>query len=374
MPTMDTALQRTPAAAAVRSDGSVLSGVGPVPPVTEVGGGVVTGGSRRAGDGGRGGNLLEPARGGAVPAPVRVAASRPVRTCAPRRAAALLAGAALLLAACSPAAPPGGTGAPPSAAGGAVPALASLGDSVSRGVGACGEPRPCDEQAWTTGTDEAVDSLRLRLARAWGVDDVRTVNAARAGAKVDDLPRQARAVAQDGRGLVTVLIGANDVCTSTPDTMTAPAAFRASVDEALGVLTRDAPGADVLVVLLPDLLRLWSGARQDPAAVAAWDAEHVCSSLLKNPGSDAPEDAARRDRVAQRVAELNAELVAACAAQPRCFDDGGSLSGWAPGEGDLSDVDHFHPSAQGQAEFADLVWDAAVERGRAAGVEVVPAG
>lgn len=253
-----------------------------------------------------------------------------------------------------------------------MPALASLGDSVSRGVGACGLPSPCDELSWTTGTDPAVSSVRQRLARAWGVDDVRTANVARAGARADDLPGQARAVAQAGRGLVTVLIGANDVCTPSVEAMTNPKAFRASVDEALGVLSADAPGADVLVVLLPDLTDLWAGARDDPAAVAAWADERVCSSLLSAPGSDAPEDQARRQQVAQRVTDLNAELVAACAAQPRCFDDGGSLAQWSPGPGDLSEVDHFHPSARSQAAFAELIWNAALERAPDAGVEVVP--
>src|SRR4029450_1274182 len=58
---------------------------------------------------------------------------------------------------------------------------------------------------------------------------------------------------------VTILLGANDLCTSSPSTMTSPETFRAYFSQAMATLL--APGQDryVFVSSIPNIYQLWQG-------------------------------------------------------------------------------------------------------------------
>ncbi|MCZ2803691.1 GDSL-type esterase/lipase family protein [Modestobacter sp. VKM Ac-2983] len=243
---------------------------------------------------------------------------------------------------------------------GSAPVLLALGDSISVGFGACGEATACPEASWVTGEDPAVDSIRARLAEAWGVTDVPTSNFARPGAMAADLAGQAqRIVPTDGEGLVTVLVGSNDVCTGSVAAMTSPEEFRAAIDQVLQTVGERAPGAVTVLASVPGVASIYASFRGDSQARDAWAATRVCRSLTGSASGSPEADGERVAAVQERVDQLNEQLAAACAAVDNCVYDAGAVHDWLPEPDDLSDVDAFHPSTTGQAELAEAVWDAA---------------
>lgn len=237
--------------------------------------------------------------------------------------------------------------------------MSSLGDSITRGFNACGFFFDCTSRSWSTGDDSAVNSHYSRLLAKGASISGRNYNDAATGAKVADLPAQARTTASRGVGYVTVLIGANDACTSTEAAMTSVDAFRASVQTAFDTLRTSLPKARVLVATIPDVKRLWYVGKDSSAARQAWSSYSICQSLLANPQSTALVDEARRDRVRQRVVDFNGVLTDICAQNVNCRTDGGAVFSYPFALSQISGWDYFHPNTSGQAVLAAQTWPAA---------------
>lgn len=233
--------------------------------------------------------------------------------------------------------------------------MAALGDSITTGYNACGRFEDCPERSWSTGDDPAVRSHYQRLlAISPGIEGHAT-NLARAGAKVDDLTRQATEAVADNPNYVTILIGANDACTSSEATMTPVTDFRAHLDEGMDVLRAGLPKTRVLIVSIPDLLRLWEVEHRDRTAQLVWFVGSICQSMLENARAVDPDNTARRERVRQRVVDYNEQLREACAAYgPLCRFDDGAVFAHPFEAGDVSSWDAFHPDESGQAVLADV--------------------
>jgi lysophospholipase L1-like esterase len=253
-----------------------------------------------------------------------------------------------------------GTAAPAAAAPGPPPgSIASMGDSISRGFNACGWYVDCPSRSFSTGTDSAVNSHYLRIKAVNPAINGHNLNDAKSGAKVADMPGQAATAVSQGAAYVTVLIGANDACTSSESSMTGVAAFRSSLDSALGTLKSGLPNAKVLLISIPDIKRLWQVGSTSSSARAVWSLFGVCQSMLANPSSTAAADNARRDRVRQRVVDFNGQLASACAAYgANCKYDGGAVFGYQFQLSQVSTWDYFHPNASGQAVLASLSYAA----------------
>lgn len=271
---------------------------------------------------------------------------------------AVVALAAALLAGCTSAPAPAETTEP--AAGGlpfAAGSIVAMGDSISVGVAACGQNKPCPSASWTTGEDETVDSVARRAGEAVGaVPEIE--NVAAKGATSAELPRQAEKAVEAAPDLVTVLIGANDVCRKRSSDITTPDAFRTNVTTSLATLSAGAPDATIFVSSVPDLLDFFDTERTDPEAVSRWAGSSNCNSLLYEPASDDAESVARRENVSTTIDAYNTVLADACGAVANCVYDGGALHDFDVTSDDISDVDHFHPSLAGQAKLADIAWTA----------------
>ncbi|GAA3273434.1 SGNH/GDSL hydrolase family protein [Dactylosporangium vinaceum] len=250
--------------------------------------------------------------------------------------------------------------APAAAAPGPPPgSIASMGDSISRGFNACGWYVDCPSRSFSTGTDTGVNSHYLRIKAVNAAINGHNYNDAASGAKVADMPGQAASAVSQGAAYVTILIGANDACTSSESSMTSVAAFRASLDSALGALKAGLPGAKVLLISIPDLKRLWQVGSGSASARTIWSVFGVCQSMLANPSSTAAADVARRDRVRQRVVDFNGQLAAACVAYgANCKYDGGAVFGYQFTLSQVSTWDYFHPNAAGQAALASISYAA----------------
>ena len=284
--------------------------------------------------------------------------------------AALALVAALSAAGCSsrPAAPPAASPAPteqttaPSPAPsptstGAPVVVAALGDSLSRGTDACAGYGDCPAVSWSTGDDARVDSVASRFGTAVAAP-VRRVNAARSGAVVAELAGQVDTALAARPDLVTMLIGANDVCRDSVEAMTPSEDYAAAVGDAIDRLSTGAPDATLLVASVPDVTALLPAVASDETARFIWSRADLCPIVLTDPTSDAPDVQARRAAVRLRIAEYDAALQAACATAPRCVYDDGALTAYRPAPKQVSALDAFHPSISGLRQLASIEWAA----------------
>ncbi|AVT40358.1 GDSL-type esterase/lipase family protein [Plantactinospora sp. BB1] len=237
--------------------------------------------------------------------------------------------------------------------------MASLGDSITRGFNACGWYVDCPSRSFSTGDDSGVNSHYLRIRAVNPAIAGRNHNDGRSGAKSADMAGQADTAVSQGVGYVTMLIGANDACTSSESGMTPVGTFRSNIDAALGRLRSGLPNARVFVISVPDIQRLWSVGRGSAAARTAWSLFGICQSMLASPTSNAQADVDRRNRVRQRVVDYNSQLAAACAAYgSNCVFDGNAVFNYPFTLGQLSGWDYFHPNASGQRVLAEISYGA----------------
>jgi lysophospholipase L1-like esterase len=232
--------------------------------------------------------------------------------------------------------------------------MASIGDSITRAADVCCWYGDHPANSWSTGGAgwDGVNSLYERLRALNPGIAGRNYNDAVSGAKMASGPAQAeRAVTQRAQ-FVTVLLGANDLCTSSPASMTSVATFRAQLRQTLQVLMSGLPRkALVFVASIPNVYRLWEIYHTDWLARVVWDAADICQSLL---GPARTED--QRQMVRQRNIAFNAVLAQECAEYARCRFDGNAVFNFQFSRSHVSKLDYFHPSLSGQAELARVTW------------------
>lgn len=235
--------------------------------------------------------------------------------------------------------------------------MSSLGDSITRGFNACGWFYDCTDRSWSTGGYASVNSHYLRI-RAKNPSIVR-YNDARSGARMSDLNGQAQTAVSRGVQYVTVLMGANDACTSSEASMTSVATYRAQLDAALATLKNGLPNAAVYLVSVPDIKRLWFIGKDSSSARSAWSQFGICQSMLANPQSTAQADVDRRNRVQQRVIDFNTQLAQACTAYgANCKFDNNAVFNYPFVLSQVSSWDYFHPNTNGQAILASVSYPA----------------
>jgi lysophospholipase L1-like esterase len=245
--------------------------------------------------------------------------------------------------------------------------MASTGDSITRAFNAGLIPwTDAPRQSWSTGSSTYVSSHYRRILAANPAILGRNFNDARSGARMADLERQMQVVNTQAVDYVTVLIGANDACASSEAAMTPVAAFGRQFEQALTTLGAGSPQTLVYVVSIPDVYRLWQVLHRNPLARLTWRLTGFCRSMLANPGSTAPADMARRQRVRQRIVEYNSTLAGVCARYIRCRFDGNAVFEYPFQPRHVSTRDYFHPSREGQRVLAHVSWEAGYDFGTSA--------
>ena len=232
--------------------------------------------------------------------------------------------------------------------------MAAIGDSISQAADVCCWYGDHPANSWSTG-GASWDGIRSHYERIRALNpDIRgrNHNDSVSGARMDDGPAQAqRAVTQHVR-YVTILLGGNDVCTSSPETMTSVADFRSQFRQTLQILEAGLPRrAHIFVASIPDVYRLWALYRDDPAAQLVWDVANICQSLLSPSRTEEQRQAVRR-----RNMDFNTVLAQECAGFARCRFDDNAVFNYQFARGDVSKLDYFHPSLAGQADLAAVTW------------------
>jgi lysophospholipase L1-like esterase len=234
--------------------------------------------------------------------------------------------------------------------------MAALGDSITRAYNT-GSSAYTDAIAnsWSTGSNTTVNSMFLRFKT--GNPSLTNANLAVSGSKMADLYTQASRL--DGSfDYVTILMGANDVCTSSQSTMTSVETFRTQFQAGVNMIKSKNPNAVIYVVSIPNIYQLWNLLKNNSSARFYWSLGKICQSMLANPLSTTKTDVARRAAVSYRNQEFNWELRAVCAATPQCYYDNDLIYNTAFTKSDISTRDYFHPSLAGQTKLALNAWNA----------------
>jgi lysophospholipase L1-like esterase len=246
--------------------------------------------------------------------------------------------------------------APPASPAPPLPnSIAGLGDSITRATDVCCWYGDHPAQSWSTGGG-AFDGIRSHYERIRTLNPAisgRNYNDARAGARMRDAQTQAQtAVTQQAR-YVTVLMGANDVCTGSQATMTSVSDFRAQFSATMATLAAGLPADSyVFVASIPNVYRLWQLLRANPTAQLVWSVAQICQAMLSpfNTEQDRQAVLAREQAFNQVLAEVCGQYATLCR-----FDDY-AVYNYSFSAGQVSRLDYFHPSLAGQAALASITW------------------
>lgn len=185
----------------------------------------------------------------------------------------------------------------------------NIGDSIGEGEAANGIIGSANHHlVWSTGYDpeDIVYSLNERFEdqaeNYYGNNatmDAR-FNMAVSGARMSDIVIQANNVVAEAAiigdaGMVTILLGNNDVCASSLDGMTDPSLFEQQYRDGLDVLAASSFTKNATIHLsgIPDIYWLWVSKKDNANCNLVWWFGNVCQALLQNPGDDCESIASR---------------------------------------------------------------------------------
>jgi lysophospholipase L1-like esterase len=233
--------------------------------------------------------------------------------------------------------------------------MAAIGDSITRAYDVCCAYGDHPGQSWSTGSTsyDGITSHYERIKQLNPAITGHASNDAVTGAKMAAAPTQAGQTVGQGARYVTILLGANDLCTSSPSTMTSPDSFRASFSQAMTTLMAQDRKPYVFVGSIPNLYQLWQVLHTNSLARWAWANFHICQSML-----GATRTEAERQLVVSRERAFNQILADVCGQYSRCRWDGGAVYHYQFTASQVSALDFFHPSLSGQAALARVTWNA----------------
>ncbi len=233
--------------------------------------------------------------------------------------------------------------------------MASLGDSITRAADVCCWYGDHPAESWATGHNP-IDGVTSHYERLEALNPAiagHAYNDAVTGAKASALSSEVSAALGQRPDYVTILIGANDLCTSSPGTMTPTATFSDEVNAALDALHQSLPDTSIFVSSIPNLYQLRSVLVGNWLARLVWSTAGICQSMLSSSDTEAD-----RQQVVAREAAFNQILSQACDRYAQCRWDGYATYNYHFAAGQISTLDFFHPDLSGQAALADLTWNA----------------
>lgn len=245
----------------------------------------------------------------------------------------------------------------PSSALGSPPlptSIASIGDSITRAADVCCWYGDHPAQSWSTGGGffDGISSHYERIRAANPSIYGRNYNDAKSGAKMRDAELQAAAAVSQGAGYVTILMGGNDLCTSSAATMTSVADFQTQFTAAMDELATGLPAdSHVFVSSIPNIYQLWQLFHGNSTAQFVWSVASICQSMLSPRNTEAD-----RQLVVAREQAFNQVLRTVCGQYSFCLYDNDATFEFQFSTGDVSKLDYFHPSLAGQAHLASLTW------------------
>jgi lysophospholipase L1-like esterase len=254
--------------------------------------------------------------------------------------------------------------------------IASTGDSITEAIDA-ELPFANHWASWVNGYHgfwewlfglTNVNSHNQRILRIFGRRGHRNYMEAESGADSYDFAQQAaQAVAHDA-SYVTVFMGHNDVCQNDFDDIPSDGEFEKNMRAGFEILKNGLPdGATVYVVGLVDIYELYEAA-QEKKALGIVDCEVLwaftlfdlfpCGTMLSPFISETQRAfTSSRNLAFNGILEnLVAHYQATDSNHHYFYTDKVSNFGAIP-EHFISDIDCFHPSADGQTKLSEITWD-----------------
>jgi len=230
--------------------------------------------------------------------------------------------------------------------------IAALGDSITRAANS-DDLGDNPEHSWSTGNalGDNIESHYERLLDLNPNISGNNYNYAVSGAKMDDLNKQAQNAIAQNVEYVTILMGSNDACTSSLESMTNLKTFENQFIEAMDNLTQELPNAIIYVLGLPDIYQLCDIGKQK-GCDWMWSKFNICQSLFSNSNSEQDRQVFR-----QRVIDYNKVLKNITEEYKQVYTD--NLFESQITEEDIS-FDCFHPSLVGQQHIAEVSWNATI--------------
>ncbi len=255
--------------------------------------------------------------------------------------------------------------------------LSGIGDSIMQGfdAGSCDLPICFDqpEYSFAQGTSADVESLYLRFDEP-GIEFVSVTGARMIGGSSNAQTQATRICQQKTRpNRIVILLGANDICNAT-SAATVPAVedFAGALNDALSTLTAEscglAPGSAIHVMSVPrlDLLYTSGLAKSGVDCVGTWTKFGICPLATTSPTAETIQGIvsaveAYNQAILDTVTELQASTDAT-----RELTFTTDYVGTTPNSSfgtyefipdDLSNLDCFHPSIQGQRKLACMAWE-----------------
>jgi lysophospholipase L1-like esterase len=229
--------------------------------------------------------------------------------------------------------------------------MASTGDSITRAfdINWLHPLSDSPQYSWSTGYSTSVKSQYRRILALNPAISGHEYNDAKTGALMAALDGQMTTAASQSVQYVTVLMGANDLCTSSIATMTPTATFQSQFAQAMADFFAADPAAHVYVSSLPNIYQLWSTFHTNSSAVSTWKSFGICQSMLSTSNTESQRQAV----VAQEVAD-NTALQTVCAQYSNCRWDNLAGYNFKFPASDISTVDYFHPNLAGQNDVARI--------------------
>lgn len=232
--------------------------------------------------------------------------------------------------------------------------LAAVGDSITRGFNIESFNQESPQYSWSTGdvlNVSVINRLRdFQRARGWNVN-VATYNASQPGDTVLDTGstflNQVQAITPAQPDVVTVEMGANDLCQGNLSTTAEVTQFRDRIVQVLRTLTQGTkPPKLISLVSIPRVSALTQipGLANNQVCRIAWSL--ACPNLSIGLQAFDAQWAAANQALSQAATTLGATVVY----------DGGAAGATQFTMSDVSGVDCFHPSAAGQGKLAQAVW------------------
>lgn len=212
-----------------------------------------------------------------------------------------------------------------------------------------------------------VRSFNQRITANFGSSSRTNYMEALSGADSYDLGWQAQQAVSHNSSFVTIFMGHNDVCQSSFADIPTDQEFEANVRGSLETLKNGlAAGATIYVVGIVDIYKLWQLGQEKEAlglvsCSTLWATTlldiYPCGTMLSPLNSEADRQYTRSRNIAFN--QILERVVAEYGQNDRnhfyYFTDLPFHYNFVPSQ--VSDFDCFHPSATGQRELADILWD-----------------
>ena len=252
--------------------------------------------------------------------------------------------------------------------------LYSIGDSITTAFDAWA-PGENPALSWVNGFHGFLEQLlgipdisshNQRITARYGSGGRENVMAAENGARWDDALDQAQGVVAEAPTYVTIALGGNDVCRPTIADLPPVSAIDGHVRATLDFLDANLPaGATVVVVGIPDVKRLHDVALVEKGLLgidcqAIWATTVLgfpCGSMLSPLNSEADRLFVQSMNFAYNDAILTA-VAAKNRNSRRAYYHFVDIEPVPFTGDDISSIDCFHPSADGQERLSDVTWSA----------------